>query len=71
MLVRTALLAGSECSTKTPLDPLDFDKKCDGSLPLESMISFNPQHRKLFEDIDKTKYRVWGLTNAYKPVGRT
>ncbi|KAJ3500874.1 hypothetical protein NMY22_g19116 [Coprinellus aureogranulatus] len=49
------------------VDPLDFDKKCDGSLPLEDMISFNPQLRKLFQDIDRTKYRVWGLTNAYKP----
>ncbi|KAF5333526.1 hypothetical protein D9611_002441 [Ephemerocybe angulata] len=49
------------------VDPLDFDRKCDGSIPLESMISFKPELRKLFEDIDRTKVRVWGLTNAYKP----
>lgn len=52
----------------TTLDPLDFDRKCDGSLPLEDMISYDPSVRKLFEDIDTTKVRVWGLTNAYRPV---
>ncbi|KAF8663367.1 hypothetical protein AX16_000943 [Volvariella volvacea WC 439] len=49
------------------IDPLDFDCKCDGSLPLEDMISFNPKLRKLFEDIDRSRARVWALTNAYKP----
>lgn len=49
-------------------DPLDFDRKCDGSIPLEDMIKYSPELRKLFEDIDRTKYRVWALTNAYKPV---
>lgn len=32
------------------------------------MISFNPSLHKLFEDIDRTKVRVWALTNAYRPV---
>ncbi|KAJ2936703.1 hypothetical protein H1R20_g390, partial [Candolleomyces eurysporus] len=49
------------------VDPLDFDQKCDGSIPLEEMISFSPELRKLFEDIDRSKVRVWALTNAYKP----
>lgn len=49
-------------------DPLDFDRKCDGSLPLEDMISYSPSLRKLIEDIDRTKVRVWGLTNAYRTV---
>ncbi|KIM46099.1 hypothetical protein M413DRAFT_441160 [Hebeloma cylindrosporum] len=49
------------------IDPLDFDRKCDGSLPLEDMISYSPSLRKLIEDIDRTKVRVWGLTNAYRP----
>ncbi|TFK75821.1 pyrimidine 5-nucleotidase [Pluteus cervinus] len=48
------------------IDPLDFDRKCDGSLPLEDMIAYVPAVRKLFEDIDRTKVRVWALTNAYK-----
>jgi FMN phosphatase YigB (HAD superfamily) len=50
------------------VDPLDFDRKCDGSLPLEDMIPPNPAIRKLFEDIDRSKARVYGLTNANKPV---
>ncbi|KZV77193.1 pyrimidine 5-nucleotidase, partial [Peniophora sp. CONT] len=49
------------------IDPLDFDKKCDQSLPLEEMIKPDPALRQLFLDIDRTKYRVWALTNAYKP----
>ncbi|KAG5725005.1 hypothetical protein E4T56_gene12489 [Termitomyces sp. T112] len=48
------------------IDPLDFDRQCDGSLPLENMINFDPRTRKLFEDIDRSKVRVWGLTNAYR-----
>uniref|UniRef100_A0A0W0FJZ9 Putative pyrimidine 5-nucleotidase n=1 Tax=Moniliophthora roreri TaxID=221103 RepID=A0A0W0FJZ9_MONRR len=49
------------------VDPLDFDRKCDQSLPLEDMIKPSPTLRKLFEDIDRTKFRVWALTNAYRP----
>ncbi|TBU32826.1 pyrimidine 5-nucleotidase [Dichomitus squalens] len=47
------------------IDPLDFDRKCDGSLPLEELLKPDPVLRKLLEDIDRTKVRVWGLTNAY------
>lgn len=32
------------------------------------MISYDPELRKLFEDIDKSKVRIWGLTNAYRLV---
>lgn len=56
-------------NTKTELDPLDFDRKCDGSLPLEDMIKPNPAIRTLLQDIDRSKVRVWALTNANKPVG--
>jgi len=48
------------------IDPLDFDRKCDGSLPLEEMIAFDPKLRRLLEDIDRSKASVWALTNAYK-----
>lgn len=50
------------------VDPLDFDKKCDGSLPLEKMIHPDPALRKLLQDIDRSKARVWALTNAYHTV---
>ncbi|KIY49296.1 pyrimidine 5-nucleotidase [Fistulina hepatica ATCC 64428] len=49
------------------VDPLDFDAKCDGSLPLEDMIPPNPSLRQLFMDIDRSKARVWAITNAYRP----
>jgi len=55
----------------SPLDPLDFDEKCDASLPLEKMLLPDPRIRKLLEDIDRSKCRVWALTNAYRTVRPT
>lgn len=48
------------------IDPLDFDSKCDGSLPLEELLKSNPETRTLLSQIDRRKVRVWALTNAYK-----
>ncbi|PCH41095.1 pyrimidine 5-nucleotidase [Wolfiporia cocos MD-104 SS10] len=48
------------------IDPLDFNRKCDGSLPLEDALNPDPKLRKLLQDIDRSKARVWALTNAYK-----
>lgn len=50
------------------LDSLDFNERCDGSLPLETMLKPDPKARKLLQDIDRSKVRVWGLTNAYVTV---
>jgi hypothetical protein len=50
------------------IDPLVYDKECDGSLPLEDMLSPDPCTRKLLEDIDRSKCRVWAFTNAYRLV---
>lgn len=47
------------------VDGLDFDEKCDQSLPLEDLLKNDPATRKLLEDIDRSKTRVWALTNAY------
>ncbi|EJD48626.1 pyrimidine 5-nucleotidase [Auricularia subglabra TFB-10046 SS5] len=44
---------------------LDFDKACDQTLPLEEALKPEPAVRKLLEDIDRSKARVWALTNAY------
>lgn len=49
-------------------DTLDFNQRCDGSLPLETMLKPDPTVRKLLQDIDRSKTRVWGLTNAYVTV---
>ncbi|TFY83955.1 hypothetical protein EWM64_g69 [Hericium alpestre] len=48
------------------VDPLDFDAKCDGALPLDEMLKPNPALRQLLQDIDRSKVRVWALTNAYR-----
>ncbi|KAI0732964.1 pyrimidine 5-nucleotidase [Fomitopsis betulina] len=48
------------------IDALDFDRKCDGSLPLEDILKPDLKLQKLLEDIDRSKTRVWGLTNAYQ-----
>jgi len=36
-------------------------------LPLEDKLKFDPSVRKLLEDINRSKARVWGLTNAFLP----
>ena len=53
------------------VDPLDFDKKCDGSLPLETLIRPDPMLRRMLQDIDRDVARVWALTNAYRTVRST
>jgi len=50
------------------LDALDFDAKCDASLPLEDLLKPDPKTRKLLEDFDPAVSRLWGLTNAYTDV---
>jgi pyrimidine and pyridine-specific 5'-nucleotidase len=47
------------------IDPLDYNAKVDDALPLEGIINPNPQLRKLLEDIDTSKVRMWLVTNAY------
>jgi len=47
------------------IDALDFDAKCDASLPLEDMIRPDPKTRNLLKDFDPVVSRLWGLTNAY------
>lgn len=52
------------------IDPLDYNAKVDDALPLEGIIKPNPQLRKLLEDIDTSKVRLWLLTNAYVTHGK-
>lgn len=47
------------------IDPLEYNAKVDDALPLEGIIKPNPQLRKLLEDIDKNKVKMWLFTNAY------
>ncbi|CAJ2513795.1 Uu.00g019140.m01.CDS01 [Anthostomella pinea] len=52
------------------IDPLEYNAKVDDALPLEGIITENPQLRKLLEDIDTSKVKPWLLTNAYVTHGR-
>lgn len=47
------------------IDPLEYNSQVDDALPLEGVIKPNPQLRKMLEDIDKSKAKLWLLTNAY------
>ncbi|KAI1107020.1 pyrimidine 5-nucleotidase [Jackrogersella minutella] len=52
------------------IDPLDYNAKVDDALPLEGIIKPNPQLRRLLEDIDTSKVKLWLLTNAYVTHGQ-
>jgi len=47
------------------VDPLEYNAKVDDALPLEGIITPNPRLRKLLEDFDRDKVRLWLFTNAY------
>lgn len=52
------------------VDPLEYNAKVDDALPLEDIIKPNPKLRKLLEDVDRTKVKLWLFTNAYITHGR-
>ncbi|KAI2635223.1 Haloacid dehalogenase-like hydrolase-domain-containing protein [Xylaria nigripes] len=47
------------------IDPLEYNAQVDDALPLEGIITPNAQLRKMLEDIDTSKVKLWLLTNAY------
>jgi len=52
------------------VDPLEYNTKVDDALPLEDIIKPDPKLRRLLEDIDLSKVRLWLLTNAYITHGK-
>jgi pyrimidine and pyridine-specific 5'-nucleotidase len=42
----------------------------DDALPLDEILKPDPKLRKLLEDIDTSKVRLWLLTNAYVTHGK-
>ncbi|KAK0537428.1 hypothetical protein OC842_001640 [Tilletia horrida] len=48
------------------IDPLEYDRLCDQSLPLDTVLQPDERLKKLLAKIDRTKCRVIALTNAYK-----
>lgn len=47
------------------IDPLEFNREVDDALPLDTILKPNPALRKLLKDIDRSKVKLWLLTNAY------
>lgn len=52
------------------IDPLDFNRKVDDALPLDELLSPDPELRALLEQIDKTKVKMWLFTNAHITHGK-
>jgi pyrimidine and pyridine-specific 5'-nucleotidase len=52
------------------IDPLEYNRLVDDALPLEDIIFPNPALRKLLEDIDRSKVKLWLFTNAYVTHGK-
>jgi pyrimidine and pyridine-specific 5'-nucleotidase len=49
---------------------MDFNAKVDDALPLEDILKPDPKLRRLLEDIDKQKVKLWLFTNAYVTHGK-
>ncbi|KUI53739.1 hypothetical protein VP1G_01240 [Cytospora mali] len=47
------------------IDPLEYNDKVDDALPLDGVIKPRPELKKLLEDIDRSKVKLWLFTNAY------
>ena len=52
------------------IDPLEYNRKVDDALPLDDIIKPDLKLRRLLEDIDRSKVRLWLFTNAYITHGR-
>jgi pyrimidine and pyridine-specific 5'-nucleotidase len=52
------------------VNALEYNSKVDDALPLEDVIKPNPELRKLIQDIDTSKVRLWLFTNAYITHGK-
>ncbi|KAF9693231.1 hypothetical protein EKO04_008644 [Ascochyta lentis] len=52
------------------IDALEYNQQVDDALPLDDVIKPDPELRKLIEDIDTSKVRLWLFTNAYVTHGK-
>jgi pyrimidine and pyridine-specific 5'-nucleotidase len=52
------------------IDPLQYNAMVDDALPLEDIIRPDPRLRRLLQDFDKSKARLWLFTNAYANHGK-
>ncbi len=47
------------------IDPLKYNREVDDALPLDDVIKPDPQLRRLLQDMDKSKVKMWLFTNAH------
>lgn len=47
------------------IDPMEFNREVDDALPLDDILSPDPELRALLEAFDKTKVKLWLFTNAH------
>lgn len=47
------------------IDPLEYNSQVDDALPLDNIIKPSASLKKLLQDIDKSKVKLWLFTNAY------
>jgi pyrimidine and pyridine-specific 5'-nucleotidase len=52
------------------IDPLEYNALVDDALALEDIIHPDPRLRKLLQDFDRDKVRLWLFTNAYINHGK-
>jgi len=52
------------------IDPLEYNSLVDDALPLEEILSSDPQLRQFLEDIDRNEVKLWLFTNAYVTHGK-
>ena len=52
------------------IDPLDYDQKCDASLPLEEILRPDARLIGMLKSLKSRKTRVFSLTNAYRVHAR-
>ncbi|KAL8774335.1 MAG: hypothetical protein Q9209_001086 [Squamulea sp. 1 TL-2023] len=51
------------------VDPLEYNREVDDALPLDGLITPNPELRELLEDLNTSKVKPWLFTNAYVTHG--
>src|ERR1700710_496847 len=52
------------------IDPLEYNRQVDDAIPLETILSPDPDLRKLLVDMNKSKVKLWLFTNAYVTHGK-
>lgn len=51
------------------IDAMDYNRRVDDALPLDTILKPDPLLRQLLESVDRSKVKIWLFTNAYKTHG--